>query len=227
MGERTISESVGVVLAWKLEALGLRRRADSIETECAEALAIVDKEKRPLSDEELSTISKAIDLASAPPATVRLKANGEPARTPGRKPKSEALVAAKPHVAEGRESPLTAERRAILVDFMGRSEEPCSVEGLSAVLATRLKVDGPNDVEGLLCEDPETFVQWTTKRNGDAEARPLWSLWEQFYSTFNDWKASLGLVGIKDCPADLSMVSEKLGCSAAHARRAIRGGVTS
>ena len=127
--------------------------------------------------------------ATMPPAP-KLRADGQPRQKPGRKPKV--------HVAPVT-SPLTAELRAKLEATLSRG--PMTLEALTRMSwAADVK-----DIEGLLCEDPETFVRWTDY--GSKEGRVVWGLVEHF-------DRAVGMLTLQCAKSERGkFTAEALGCS--------------
>lgn len=127
-------------------------------------------------------------------------------------------------VREGRVSPLTDERRDML--NLAFKMGPTTLAALTLDVNNMSKSGATpvieRDVEGWLCEDPEAYVSWTGKREGDPAPVTLWGTWEQFFATyFNRFPGAAGLPQFHDTIEACRLISDAFGCSAAVARRAI------
>lgn len=162
-------------------------------------------------------IEAQLDLASREPT---IEVTPEEPPKPTRKPRADKGVprGSKGNAREGRNSPLTTERKGILVSLL--QDEPMTLTGLFVACPSDkiTATSGEAELESWLCEDPQTFIRWVGKRDDDPEPVELWGLWEQFLTAY---KASGQWQGRKDNTHDLARVIEFMGCSVEHARRAI------
>lgn len=132
--------------------------------------------------------------------------SGPPAETVGapRKPRSDigkprGPRITKPNVREGRTSPLTSELRAKIEATLSRG--PMTLEQIQRMSWTA----DVKDVEGLLCEDAETFLRWTDY--GSKEGRVVWGLVEHF-------DRAVGMLTLQCTKSERGkFTAEALGCS--------------
>ncbi len=184
MSERSISESVRCVLRWKETASGYRQAADALDHEVIGALGLIDEEARGLTDEELGRFSM---VAADPKTQTRERAIVATEDKPPRKTRADkgqsrtkpdaspadaapAVTTRKPHVLDGRASPLTDDLRMKLNATLEHGPlQLTEIERMS--WATGL------DVEALLCEDDAAFVRW---EDGGAGGPVVWGTADRF-----------------------------------------------
>lgn len=113
----------------------------------------------------------------------------------------------RPHVSEGRASPLTDDLRAKLNATLAHGP-------LQLPEILKFSWTAGLDLEALLCEDGAAYVCWQPEEFGGLDA---WGTAEDFYGAFKMRFPDAN----SPAPAMIKSVADRLGCSAKHAADAI------